>query len=232
MRLDRFIAHATGMSRRQVNQLIRGGRVLVDGLPAQGALRITEQTVSLDGQPVVSAAPVYLMLHKPIGYVCANTDALHPTVLDLLDGERFHPTDPLQIVGRLDADTSGLVLLTTDGHWNHRITAPASHCSKTYRVELEATLTPAAKADLEQGIWLKSETKPTLPCQILPLDATRVDIVLREGKYHQVKRMFAAVGNRVIALHRSSIGEVALDPALLPGQFRHLTRAEIDSLSV
>lgn len=228
MRLDQLLAHATGMSRAQVQRHIRSGEVLVDGQRAQGSLRIDGQEVCFRGEVVRAPQPVYLMLHKPVGYVCANSDGQHPIVLDLLGDRRFHPTAPLQIVGRLDLDTSGLVLLTTDGHWNHRITAPGSHCRKTYRVQLASPLSAAARSQIEGGMLLRSESKPTLPCQIHPLAATEVDIVLQEGKYHQVKRLFAAVGNRVLGLHRSHIGDLPLD--LAPGDYRHLTPDEVRRL--
>jgi 16S rRNA pseudouridine516 synthase len=234
MRLDQLLARATGMSRTQVQRHIKNGDVLVDGEPAHGSLHIEGRQVHFRGELVHEPQPVYLMLHKPVGYVCANSDGQHPIVLDLLGDQRFHPTAPLQIVGRLDLDASGLVLLTTDGQWNHRITAPGGHCSKTYRVRLASPLTPEAQSRIEGGLLLQSESKPTLPCQIYPVAATEVDpntevdIVLREGKYHQVKRLFAAVGNRVLALHRSRIGNLELD--LAPGEFRHLTPAEVQDL--
>lgn len=233
MRLDRFLAHATGMSRALVQRHIKNGDVLVDGEPAHGSQHIKHEQVTLNGALVREQQPVYLMLHKPVGYVCATSDSQHPTVLDLLGDERFHPTEPLQIVGRLDLDTSGLVLLTTDGQWNHRITAPGSGCSKTYRVQLAEPLTPAARNSIESGLSLRSEKKPTLPCKIFPVatvleDVTEVEIVLHEGRYHQVKRMFAAVGNQVVALHRSRIGDLHLDVA--PSEFRHLTAIEVRNL--
>lgn len=228
MRLDRFLAQATGLSRAQVQRHIKAGDVLVDGGPAQGSQHIEAQQVCFMGTLVEQPQPVYLMLHKPVGYVCANSDGLHPTVLDLLGGRRFHPSEPLQIVGRLDLDTSGLVLLTTDGQWNHRITSPGSRCRKTYHVHLAAPLTEEARQRIEAGLLLRSETKTTLPCQILPITSTEVEIRLQEGKYHQVKRLFAAVGNRVMALHRSRIGDLQLD--LPPGAFRPLTPAEVQAL--
>jgi len=233
MRLDRFLAHATGMSRALVQRHIKNGDVLVDGEPAHGSRHIKHEQVTLNGSVVREPQPVYLMLHKPVGYVCATNDSQHPTVLDLLGDERFHPTAPLQIVGRLDLDTSGLVLLTTDGRWNHRITAPGSGCSKTYRVRLAEPLMPTARSNIECGLLLHSEKKPTLPCKIFPVateleDVIEVEIVLHEGRYHQVKRLFAAVGNHVLALHRSRIGDLQLDVA--PGAFRHLTAIEVHKL--
>jgi 16S rRNA pseudouridine516 synthase len=228
MRLDRYLSQATGLSRSQAQRHIKNGDVLVDGEPAEISQHIESQEVRFNGELVQLPQPVYLMLHKPVGYVCANSDGQHPTALDLLGGRRFHPTEPLQIAGRLDLDTSGLVLLTTDGQWNHRVTSPSGHCRKTYRVQLAAPLTEEARSRIEGGLLLRSETKATLPCQILPIGPTEVEIVLQEGKYHQVKRLFAAVGNQVTGLHRSRIGDLQLD--LPPGAFRPLTADEVKNL--
>lgn len=227
MRLDGFIAHTTKLSRREAQHHIKEGRVTVNGQVIRNpANRITDATITLDGERLELPCPVYLMLHKPAGYLCANTDGQHPTVLDLLPSD-LHPIEPLQIVGRLDLDTTGLLLVTTDGDWNHRITAPTSHCTKVYRVALAEPATEEAIAILESGVMLHSETKPTLPCIIQLIDSCHVRIKLQEGRYHQVKRMFAAVGNRVVHLHREQVGDLTLDPALKPGEFRHLTESEI-----
>jgi 16S rRNA pseudouridine516 synthase len=229
MRLDGFIAHSTGLSRREAQRYIKEGRVTVAGQIARNpAARADENAITLDGHALELPSPVYLMLHKPAGYLCANTDSHHPTVLDLLP-PGLHPTEPLQIVGRLDLDTTGLLLLSTDGSWNHRITAPNSLCTKIYRVQLAEPATAEAIAILERGVMLHSETKPTLPCGIQQIGACDVRITLHEGRYHQVKRMFAAVGNRVVQLHREQVGELPLDPALKPGEFRPLIESEIHS---
>lgn len=234
MRLDRYIANATGISRTLVHRHIKSGNVLVDGAkPKNVGLQLKPgQTVTLDGQEVTPSQHLYLMLHKPEGTVCANEDEEHPTVIDLLDGaaEATHPTAPLQIAGRLDLDTTGLVLLTTDGQWNHRITAPSSDCSKTYVVHLAEPISSFDVTLLEEGISLKSEKKPTLPCSIKTLDGLSLKIELTEGKYHQVKRMFAAIGNRVTKLHRERIGNIVLPDDLEPGAFRPLTEEEIQQL--
>lgn len=227
MRLDGFIAHATGLSRREAQRYIKEGRVTVNSQVIRNpAERTGTAEIALDGEVLELPSPVYLMLHKPAGYLCANTDGQHPTVLDLLPSG-LHPTEPLQIVGRLDLDTTGLLLITTDGAWNHRITAPNSQCTKVYRVQLAEPATADAIATLEKGVMLHSETKPTLPCHIEQIGKLDVRIRLREGRYHQVKRMFAAVGNHVVQLHREQVGELSLDAELKPGEFRHLTATEI-----
>lgn len=233
MRLDRYIANASGLSRRQVHRLIRTGDVLVNGTAARNSTAVAESDcVTLYGDAVTPAHHVYIALHKPSGYICATMDADHPTVLDLLghNQETFHPTEPLQVVGRLDIDTTGLVLVTTDGQWNHRVTSPNGNCHKTYEVSLAQAITQEDIHKLEQGVLLRSESKPTRPCVIRAHNPTQVTIELREGKYHQVKRMFAAMGNRVTQLHRSAIGAIQLDASLPAGSFRPLTAAEIDSI--
>lgn len=229
MRLDGFISRATGASRREAQLYIKEGRVAVDGeISRDATTKVDNRKVTLDDQHIILPLPVYLMLHKPAGYLCANTDGQHPTVLDLISTQQ-HPTEPLQIVGRLDLDTTGLLLLTTDGSWNHRITAPNSRCTKVYCAELAEPITADAITTLEKGVMLHSETKPTLPCQIVSSSPQRVTITLQEGRYHQVKRMFAAMGNRVVSLHRTQIGELKIDPQLSPGEFRHLTPEEVIS---
>lgn len=227
MRLDGFIAHATGLSRREAQRYIKEGRVAVNGeLTRSAAYRVDEASVTFDGGPLKLPSPVYLMLYKPAGYLSANTDGQHPTVLDLLP-TGLHPSEPLQIVGRLDLDTTGLLLITTDGAWNHRITAPNNRCTKIYHAHLAEPISAEAIDTLERGLMLRSESKPTLPCHIQKNTDCDVQIRLQEGRYHQVKRMFAAVGNRVVHLHRQQVGGVSLDPALKPGEFRHLTEAEV-----
>lgn len=233
MRLDRYIGAATGYSRTEAQHLIRSGRVSVDGQPASiGKIQVdTTQTVTLDGAAVSPPGPIYLMLHKPAGYVCSTEDGEHPIVIDplYLDAtmRRFAPR--LQIVGRLDLDTTGLLLLTDDGQWNHRITSPKSHCTKVYRVQLADPVDESAVYHLEQGILLRGEDTPTLPCEIQQFSAREVEVQLNEGRYHQVKRMFAAIGNKVTGLHRTQVGGIVLDPTLKPGQFRRLTPEEVNS---
>ncbi len=173
--------------------------------------------------------PRYFMLHKPAGYICANRDGHHPVALDLIHEQR---RDSLQIVGRLDIDTTGLVLLTDDGQWNHRITAPASQCAKSYCVELAQPITDSAAKQLCDGVQLEGEKKLTKPAQLAVIDTEgrQVRLVIQEGKYHQVKRMLAAVGNHVVSLHRESVGNVVLDAALVAGDYRALTAAEVASI--
>ncbi len=235
MRLEKFISHATTLTRSQVAEALRQGRVTVDGEICRSTSRLsTGSTVCLDARPLEIPQPVYLMLNKPTGTVCATTDSEHPTVVDLLNPRDISALQrqSLQIAGRLDLDTTGLVLITTDGQWNHRITSPRGPTRKTYLVQLSDPLSTAAAIVLENGILLRSESHPTLPCEIAKISEKVVKITLQEGRYHQVKRMFAAVGNHVVALHRLQVGSIQLDPALIPGQYRMLNRSEIDTVEL
>ena len=226
MRLDKFLCHATGLSRSRAQGVIRGGQVEVAGevvrkpsqpIPAGALVRFRGQSIELPGKR-------YFMLHKPAGVVCATEDSQHRTVLDLLPAELRRG---LHIAGRLDADTTGLVLISDDGDWTHRITSPRSDCAKTYRVGLAEPLTADAGARLAAGIRLRNEDKPTRPAQLEPLEAQEVLLTIHEGRYHQVKRMFAALGNRVTSLHRQQIGPLVLDPELAAGQYRALSDEEV-----
>lgn len=235
MRLDRFLANHTDYSRSEIGRLIRAGRVQVNERPATRAAKSVEpeaDTIALDNQRILPFEHLYLMLHKPTGYVCANQDSEHPTVIDLLAQAELPRTQlqALQIAGRLDMDTTGLVLLTTDGQWNHRLTAPRSECAKRYRVQLAEPIASTAIAEFKAGIRLRNDDEPTLPAELTLLGETEAQLVIHEGRYHQVKRMFAALGNRVTALHRESIGHIVLDPTLKEGHYRRLTPVEIQGI--
>lgn len=227
MRLDKFLAQHLSISRKQVSRELRAGRVTVDGQVIKtGAVALTpEQAVYYNGVRVRAiTGSRYFMLHKPIGYVCAHADPVHPPVNVLLDEPA---AEKLHAAGRLDVDTTGLVLLTDDGQWSHRLTSPRHRCAKTYLVTLAEPVTEAMIDALRAGILLRNERVPTLPADAEPLSAITVRLTLHEGRYHQVKRMFAALGNRVVALHRERIGALTLDADLAPGDYRPLTEAEV-----
>ncbi len=229
MRLDGYLAQCAGLSRREAKLAIARGRVRInDNLVKQASTSIGDQDeVTLDQEPVALPGELYLMLNKPAGVLSATTDASQPVVTDLLPehlARRVHPA------GRLDRDTTGLLLLTSNGQWSHKVTAPRHRCPKTYRVSLTEPLDASACRELETGVLLKGETLPTRPATVVPVDQTTVDLTIIEGRYHQVRRMMAAVGNHVAALHRHRIGNVTLDPALAPGQFRALSDAEVRNL--
>ncbi|RMG34370.1 MAG: pseudouridine synthase [Gammaproteobacteria bacterium] len=225
MRLDRFLSRATGLSRKQAGIEIRKRRVRVgEELVRDPARRIApDAAVHWRDEPVSLPGRVYLMMHKPAGLVCARRDPLHSTVLDLLPPElaaRVH------IVGRLDRDTTGLLLLTDDGEWSHRITSPRHGCAKSYLAELADPLPPDAARRFEEGLMLRGEKSRTRPARLQRLAERKVRVTLHEGRYHQVRRMFAALGNRVLSLHRESVGALGLDPALAPGAWRPLSETE------
>ncbi len=226
MRLDKYLSHFTGLSRKDVKKRLKAGSVCVDGQCQRDASQhITlDACVTVDGDEIQAHGPRYFMLNKPEGYVSVTKDGEHPTVLDLLDEPR---KDKLQIAGRLDIDTTGLLLITDDGQWNHKITSPNKRYGKTYLVELADDL-PDNAADLfAKGILLEGEKKPTKPAELTVLFRNEARLTIFEGKYHQVKRMFAAIGNRVTALHREAVGSITLDSTLEPGDYRALTAEEI-----
>lgn len=231
MRLDKFLSNNSRYSRNEVGKLIRQGRVDLNGLSAMNPSQQVDtdrDAVKLDAKLVCPSSNSYIMLNKPLGYVCTNQDGGHPTVLDLLAGKMELPAGTLQIAGRLDIDTTGLVLLTTDGHWNHAITAPGKRCGKQYYVETESPIEIGTIQSLRNGLLLHNETKPTLPAEIEKLSENSARLTIYEGRYHQIKRMFAACNNHVVKLHRQAIGHITLDSTLQLGEFRHLAAEERD----
>lgn len=228
MRLDKFLAHHLGISRNLVTKVLRAGQVTInDELIKSGATKInvTDVVKYQDTMLEHITSKRYFMLHKPQGYVCSTEDPDHPTILYFIDEpmpERLHSA------GRLDLDTTGLVLLTDDGQWSHRITSPKHHCQKVYLVEVARPLTEDLIATFNQGIKLNNEKALTKSAKLEILDKFHARLTINEGKYHQVKRMFAAVNNHVIALHREQIGNLKLD--VLEGEYRPLTAEEINSI--
>ncbi|MCT8127501.1 16S rRNA pseudouridine(516) synthase RsuA [Alishewanella sp. BS5-314] len=226
MRLDKFICDCTGLTRSQAGKSIRQGLVSINGEPVKQAARqvsVTDQ-VELDGEPLQLIGPRYIMLHKPAGYVCANDDPEHPIVFTLLDEplvERLHT------VGRLDLDTTGLLLLTDDGQWSHRLSSPKHHVAKTYRVWTADPIPAEAIAQFAAGVMLRGEKEPTKPAQLELVATHQALLTIHEGRYHQVKRMFAAIGNKVERLHRERIGALQLPPELAEGEYRALTGPEL-----
>lgn len=226
MRLDAFISKNSDYSRTDIQRLIKQDCVRVnDQIITRGATHIKpSDCVRVNDTIVLEAKPRYLMLHKPLDYVCANSDSDHPTVLDLID---LPQKSLLQIAGRLDLDTTGLVLITDDGQWNHRVTSPKKLCEKCYLVTTEDPIDKNSVEIFKEGVVLRGEDKPTLPATLTITGSHTAELIICEGKYHQVKRMFAATGNKVIELHRRSIGNVILDNDLPEGNYRHLTSHEI-----
>lgn len=230
MRLDQFIANSTALTRKDAKQAIKAGRVQVNEAPCILAnTKIdTLANITLDSQVCTLPGEQYLMLNKPAGVVSATRDSDHPTALDLLPSELSRD---LHIAGRLDADTTGLLLLTTDGQWSHQVTSPRVNCPKTYQVTLSSPLSDLAVRKLEQGLLLRNDPVPTKPAQIRHIENYLIELTISEGRYHQVKRMLAATGNHVKALHRIRIGEITLDKELQSGHYRPLTDDEIRSIT-
>ncbi|MEG9475435.1 16S rRNA pseudouridine(516) synthase RsuA [Mannheimia indoligenes] len=229
MRLDKFIAENTGLTRSQAAKVLKIGEVTVNGkIEKSGAAKISQDDeICYQGEPLKWVEEgQYFMLYKPQGYICSHDDGEYPTVFQFFD---YPLMTKLHTAGRLDVDTTGLVLLTDDGKWSHRITSPKHHCEKTYLVTLADPVEDFYAEKLAEGILLRGEKDPTLPAQLEILDDYNVNLTISEGRYHQVKRMFAALGNKVEALHRWRIGDVVLDETLAEGEFRPLTQAEIES---
>lgn len=236
MRLDKYLSNHSGLSRKEAKQAIKNGDVLVNYIAitdpqfSVAESQMTElQDVRLNGMRISPRGLRYYMLNKPQGCVCANTDAQHPTVIGLFCEEEDYME--LHVAGRLDMDTTGLVLVTDDGQWSHRITAPKHKMPKRYTVTLQEPIATNASEVFVEGILLHNEHKRTRPAHLNVLAPHHVELTIYEGKYHQVKRMFAAIGNHVTALHRASIGDLHLDPDLQPGAYRPLTQEEINTLS-
>lgn len=230
-RLDKLIASTGRWSRREVKLLIKEGRVLVDGYPAASAEDKVDpavSTVEVDGEDVGYREFTYIMLHKPAGVLTATEDKRQETVMDLLTPDLRRLS--LAPVGRLDKDTEGLLLLTNDGDLAHRLLAPKSHVDKVYYAELEAPLTAVDCAAFEAGITLGDGYECMSAGLTLLEDGSKALITLREGKFHQVKRMVAARGSAVLYLKRLSMGALQLDETLEPGEYRHLTPEEIGKI--
>ncbi len=228
-RLDNFLAHMMGVSRSDAKRLIGQRRVVVSGALARSpAQSISRQcVVTVDGVTVVWVDRLYLMLHKPVGVVSTRDDPVHPSFASLLPEPLASRVQP---VGRLDVDTTGLLLLTDDGAWSHRVASPNRACEKEYRVTLSAPLSDEMAQALAAGVVLRDSDVPTAPAAVTRTPSpTVIHLTIIEGRYHQVKRMLAAVGNRVVALERLRCGSILLDPSLPAGEFRHLTSREIKS---
>ncbi len=228
-RLDKLLAGTGRWSRKQAGDLVRSGRVRVNGAPVSrpDLPCPPEAEIAVDGE-LLSLGPVILMLNKPAGVLSATRDPDQPTVLDLLPAElRRAGVFP---VGRLDKDTEGLLLLTNDGDLAHSLLSPRKHVPKTYLVRLAAPPAPEDADAFATGIPLKDGTV-CRPARLDPGSSpVEVRLTIQEGKYHQVKRMFASRGNRVVALKRLSMGPLDLDPALDSGQWRPLTAEETGRL--
>ncbi|MDO4489396.1 MAG: pseudouridine synthase [Eubacteriales bacterium] len=240
MRLDKYLAECGIGTRTEVKKIIAGGRIGVNGTPVKDAgLRIDEKNdiITLDSRPLNYSEFEYWMLNKPAGIVSASRKYSLKRGETIPDGEEIFAVDLIKEsahtdlfpAGRLDKDTEGFLLITNDGDLSHRLLSPKKHVPKTYYTELDGELSDEDIKKIEQGIDIGDE-KPTLPCKIESLTPTSCTITITEGRYHQVKRMFEAVGLTVTYLKRISFGPIALDETLMPGEYRSLTKEELEKL--
>lgn len=229
LRLDKLITHMGLGSRKEAAQWARQGRLTVNGRPCRAEEKVDPQrdTIALFGQPVRYQEHVYVLLYKPAGVLTATRDARQKTVLDLLPA-RYRRMG-LFPAGRLDKDTTGLLLLTNDGDFCHRLVSPRFHVPKVYEAAVDGDIRPGQQEQFARGLVLGDGTR-CLPARLEPLGAGRVRVVVQEGKYHQVKRMLAQCGMPVKALHRAAIGSLQLDAGMQPGQWRELTGEEVAGL--
>lgn len=228
MRLDKWIATHSDATRTLAKSAIKSGRVRVNGaiVKDQGFKVSAEDEIIANGQLIAESGEVYIALYKPEGVLSSTgDDEEDDTVIDLVDGFTHKE---LHIAGRLDKDTTGLVLLTSDGQWSHRVTSPKFSCEKVYLVELADPIDEEVVEIFQEGVMLYGEVKKTLPAKLELLGEREGRLTITEGKYHQVKRMFGAVGNKVVQLKRESIGCVCLRD-LEPGEFYELDDDEIES---
>lgn len=236
MRLDKFLAEMGIGTRQEVKKYIRKGMVTVNGSPAlrpEEKVSETSDQVCFEEKPVSYVKYEYYMLNKPAGVVSATEDRRDPVVVDLIREKKRKDLFP---AGRLDKDTEGLLLITNDGALAHRLLSPSHHVDKTYFVRVEGKVTGAEKKILEAGVDIgengaEERTRPAKMEILASGPVSQVLLTIREGKYHQIKRMFQAVGMQVLYLKRLSMGKLTLDPALAPGEYRPLTKEEIASVT-
>jgi 16S rRNA pseudouridine516 synthase len=231
-RLDRLLANLGYGSRREVGALVARGQVVLDGVALKDAgARVAVAAdlparMTVAGQPVDPPAPLTLILHKPLGVVCSHREAGR-SVYELLPARWQGRIPALSTIGRLDKETSGLLLITDDGPFLHRVISPRSHVAKRYVATLDRPLNgDEAEIFAAGSLMLEGETQPLAPAVLEPLGPKEASLTISEGRYHQVRRMFAAVGNHVTALHRDRIGALALPADLAPGAWRPLTPQE------
>lgn len=235
-RLDRLLANLGYGSRKEVQALVAAGKVVLDGkvLKDAGARIAVDAALpdrmTIRGVAVDPPAPLVLIMHKPLGVTCSHKED-GQKIYDLLP-RRWQIRDPgLSTVGRLDKETSGLILITDDGDFLHRVISPKRHVPKTYLVTLDRPLVGTEGELFAAGtLMLDGEEKPLLPAQLDVVDEKTARLTITEGRYHQVRRMFAAVGNHVVTLHRERIGGLSLPAELEPGQYRILPAEQAEAV--
>lgn len=234
-RIDRYISKQCNINRRDIKLMLAQGRIVINDHIVREISTIVEEfdCVMLDGKVLQNKKAVYLMMNKPVGVVSATKDELHKTVIDLLPDEIADDSmlrNDLHIVGRLDLNTSGLLLLTNDSRWSRRLMSPEEKIEKIYQVTVQNALTADYISAFAEGMYFSFENIITQPAKLTVLNSHLAEVILTEGKYHQIKRMFGRFRNPVLALHRSKIGNLSLDSALSAGQCRLLTPTEVSGI--
>ena len=229
MRLDKFFTVTGILSRSQCAKAAKAGAITVDGNTVRDAsvnIDPEKNVIAYNGEVIAYSEFIYIVMNKPLGYVCSNDEPGELLVFDLLD-DRYKRND-IFTVGRLDKNTTGLIIITNDGKTAHNALSPKHHVEKVYEYALSEDLSENDRISLEKGAELK-DGYITKPCRIIPENEKEGRIILSEGKYHQIRRMFASVSNKVVKLNRVSFGEIKLDGGLKPGQWRLMTDYEINS---
>ena len=234
LRIDRFISQQLNISRRSVRLLLAQRRVEVDGNKISDIGFIVDHFshITVDDQVLQANTAYYIMLNKPTGVVSATTDKVHKTVIELLTGLDEEIKTQLHLVGRLDLNTSGLVLLTNDSRWSEALTSPVHKIPKQYTVTLQNQLSTEYISAFAQGMVFEYENITTLPAILTIISSHKAEVTLFEGKYHQIKRMFGRFQNKVISLHRHQVGGLALDNTLKEGEYRFLTQSEVEEIFI
>ncbi len=229
MRLDKFICKSTQLTKPEAIAMIEEGKVNInrDVVMAVSAQVHENNQVTLNGILLTLRPFRYLIMNKPANTICSNIDEAYPSLFNYItEGNNAE----LHVAGRLDADTTGLVLITDNGSWSYNIITPSKKCEKVYRVGLRKPITEGATEKFAIGLQLQGESQLTRPAKLEIITSKEVLLTITEGKFHQVKRMFSAIGNKVISLHREKIGEITLD--VEEGEWRYLTSDEIQSFNL
>lgn len=232
LRLDKYLAEMNLGTRSEVKKLITKGQIQVNGaIVKKPELKLdpTSDRVQYQGREITYVIYEYYMLNKPSGVISATEDKRDTTVIDLIESRQRKDLFP---VGRLDKDTEGLLLITNDGALAHRLLSPKKHVDKTYYAKISGEVTKEDIETFEKGVCI-GEEKLTLPAKLVILKSgaeSEIELTIQEGRFHQVKRMFQAVGKEVVYLKRLSMGSLSLDPSLKPGEYRKLTKEEMEQL--
>lgn len=232
-RIDKVLSNLGYGSRKDIKKLCKSGDVSIDGeIIKDSSYKFEPENskILVKGEEVIYRENIYLMMNKPQGVVSATVDNLHETVIDLIDDE-FKAFDPFP-VGRLDIDTEGLLMISSDGKLSHQLLSPKKHVAKTYYAEVEGKVTDEDIREFANGVYIEDDYK-TLPAKLNILESgeiSKIELTIVEGKFHQVKRMFQAVDKEVVYLRRMSMGTLTLDPELELGEYRELTQEELENL--